>query len=114
LLKTQGTSYMLNHSNVMSLEELLEAESCNKHLEKGLLFGNKKINMDYYFKLRDTAKFNASEAYNRKWDLINICKRILEIINEQPESDLEKMDVDYLMDYIIDLLFNLKREVNKR
>jgi DNA-binding transcriptional regulator GbsR (MarR family) len=97
---------MLNRYKVMSLEELQEAKSLKKHLQKGVVLGNQKINMDYFYQLQDTAEYNAAQAYKRKCDLITIYTMICEKMNKkiEDENELEKITSDALMDKIVDLL----------
>jgi DNA-binding transcriptional regulator GbsR (MarR family) len=97
---------MLSRYKVMSLEELQEAKSLKKHLQKGVVLGNQKINMDYFYQLQDTAEYNATQAYKRKCDLITIYTMICEKKNKkiEDENELEKITSDALMDIIIDLL----------
>jgi len=105
-VKVYGDEYMLNRYKVMSLEELQEAKSLKKHLQKGVVLGNQKINMDYFYQLQDTAEYNAAQAYKRKCDLITIYTMICEKMNKkiEDENELEKITSDALMDKIVDLL----------
>jgi len=109
-VKVYGDEYMLNKFKIMSLEELQEAKSLKKHLQKGVVLGSQKINMDYFYQLQDTAEYNATQAYKRKCDLITIytmiCKKMNKKIEDEigSENELEKITSDALMDIIIDLL----------
>ena len=94
--------------NVLTLNEL-KSKRKNKANYKTDYLGLSKVGTGYLFELQDTAEYNANEAYARKWDLINIYKKLSIKTGKFTKSDIEieKMDSDSLMDFIIEMLMKI-------
>lgn len=94
--------------NVLTLDELKNKRK-NKANYKTDYLGLSKIGTGYLFELQDTAEYNANEAYARKWNLINIYKKLSIKTGKFIKSDIEieKIDSDSLMDYITEMLIEI-------
>lgn len=93
---------------VMTLEELQERRN-NKNTYKTDHLGLTKVGSSYLYTLQDTAEYYAEEVTKRKYDLIRIYQKLSKKFNDYKKSieELEQMDSDDIMDYILDMLCDL-------